>query len=610
MAADRRLAASLVTFAAALWAAGTPAGAQSIENVAIVVNEASAASQRIGSHYARTRNLPDNHVIRIRTVVNDEIDRGMYGSTIEQPIAAVLNREGLQDRILYLVLTKGVPLRITGSGGRTGTVASVDSELTLLYRKMTGRAVALNGHLPNPYFLGGRPIREARQFTRRDHDIFLVTRLDAFTVEEAIALVDRAATPSTDGRIVLDQRASLDDAVGDAWLAEAAARLRDLGHGARVVLEETGRAARNLDDVLGYYSWGSNDPQNRVRQFGMSFVPGALAATFVSTDARTMEPPPDDWVPTGSATDKGTWFRGSAQSLTGDLIRSGVAGAAGNVAEPYLDSAIRPEILFPAYLAGFNLAEAFYLAMPHLGWQTVVFGDPLCAPFRRAVLTREQIEEAVDPDTGMPGLFSERRLAVMRLMMKGAPDRALSRLLLAETRLMRNDPAGTRAALEEAVEIAPDLAHIQLQLALIYERTGEHDRALDRYRHALRVQPDNIIALNNLAYSLAVREDAPDEAHPYARRAVSLQPKNVTLIDTLGWIEHLLGNHKEAVRLFTEAVRLGTKNPEIHLHAAIAFEAAGDRAAADTQLKQALALHPALVDRDEVRALRGRLGNR
>ena len=40
-------------------------------------------------------------------------------------------------------------------------------------------------------------------------------------------------------------------------------------------------------------------------------------------------------------------------------------------------------MLFPAYLAGFNLIESFYLAIPHLSWQTIVVGDPLCAPFPR-----------------------------------------------------------------------------------------------------------------------------------------------------------------------------------------------------------------------------------
>ena len=31
------------------------------------------------------------------------------------------------------------------------------------------------------------------------------------------------------------------------------------------------------------------------------------------------------------------------------------------------------------FVQGRNLAESFYLALPHLSWQAVVLGDPLCS---------------------------------------------------------------------------------------------------------------------------------------------------------------------------------------------------------------------------------------
>jgi len=39
------------------------------------------------------------------------------------------------------MLTKDVPIRISGTSGRSGPNASVDSELTLLYRRRTGESV-------------------------------------------------------------------------------------------------------------------------------------------------------------------------------------------------------------------------------------------------------------------------------------------------------------------------------------------------------------------------------------------------------------------------------------------------------------------------------------
>ena len=125
------------------------------------------------------------------------------------------------------------------------------------------------------------------------------------------------------------------------------------------------------------------------------------------------------WVPTGDAANRASWYAGSPESLTGDLIRDGVTGVAGYVAQPFLNGTIRPQILFPAYLAGFNLVEAFYLAMPFLSWQTVVIGDPLCGPFPRKTLSRAEIEEGIDDATELPALFGKRRLAVAAELVPG-----------------------------------------------------------------------------------------------------------------------------------------------------------------------------------------------
>src|SRR4029079_10436671 len=93
------------------------AAAQSAENVAVVINENSSVSQRIGEYYARKHALPSTNVIRIKTSTDEMLDRLTYLTSIETPIAAALGRQNLQDRILYLVLTKGVPLRVSGTNG-------------------------------------------------------------------------------------------------------------------------------------------------------------------------------------------------------------------------------------------------------------------------------------------------------------------------------------------------------------------------------------------------------------------------------------------------------------------------------------------------------------
>lgn len=581
--------------------------AQSAENVALVINDNSGASQQIGDYYAQKRALPASNVVHIRTATDESIERSGYQATIEQPIVAALTRGGLLDRVLYIVLTKGVPLRITGNDGVNGTVASVDSELTLLYRRATGIAVPTIGRVENPYFAGTRPIGELHRFTRREHDLYLVTRLDAFTVEQAKALVDKAVQPATEGRIVLDQQDKLVNRTGEDWLSAAAKRLEEAGHGDRVVLEGSIRPARDIAPVLGYYSWGSNDPRNRVRNFGMGFVAGSIAAMYVSSDGRTFREPPADWVP-ADPNDRSKYFAGTPQSLAGDLIREGATGVAGHVAEPYLQSTIRPDILFPAYLAGFNLVEAFYLAMPHLSWQTVVVGDPLCAPFRKQPLKREDIDEGEDQVTTLPALFTKRRIAVLSSLSPGASVRALALLIKGEQLLTRGDRNGGRAALEQAIVDSPRLAGAHLNLALLDEQSGRFDTAAERYQRVLDVQPRNPIALNNLAYHVAVRKGMPAGALRLAEGAVAAAPQNPMFLDTLAWIQHLLGDNAAAVKTMTQALKAPSSSAEIHLHAAVIYAANGVRAVAETELQQAIRLDPSLDRSEEVAGLRTQIG--
>jgi uncharacterized protein (TIGR03790 family) len=589
-----------------LTAPASPLLAQSAENVAVVINELSADSVRIGDHYARTRGLPATNVLKVRTSVEETIDRLAYDTTIEQPLATAIKRAGLQDRILYLVLTKGVPLRITGTAGLKGTQASVDSELTLLYRRLLGQPVTRAGTIENPYYLGARELSDARPFSHREHDIYLVTRLDAFTVEQALALIDRGQAVRPEGRIVLDQRAAAESQGGDDWLTRAASRLSAAGLEQRVLLDTTSKAVRNVDAVLGRYAWGAGDPEQRTRRTGMKFVPGSIAATLASFDARTFRPPPDGWEPKPSE-NKSLWFEGSTDTLIGDLLAEGVTGVSGQVGEAFLLGAVRPEILFPAYLAGFNLAEAFYLATPVLSWQAVVIGDPLCAPFTRKLLTSAELEEPVDKSTGLPGAYANRRVAAVVAGNKDVPQAAVISMVRGTALLDADNKTAAADAFRESIKAAPKMTNWMLAVSPLLEQAAAYESAAANYREVLAAEPTNIVAMNNLAFTLAEHLHSPAEALPLARRAVALLPRNGSLIDTLAWTEHLLGNDDVAAKLIEDAVRLSPGEAEIHLHAAIIYQAVGQREKSGTALAAALRLNPQLESKEEVRQLRERL---
>ena len=64
---------------------------------------------------------------------------------------------------------------------------------------------------------------------------------------------------------------------------------------------------------------------------------------------------------------------------------------------------------------------------------------------------------------------------------------------------------------------------------------------------ALEANPQNILALNNYAYYLALRKAKPDQAVELAARVVSLSPGDANFEDTYAWTLYVAGDFEEAL---------------------------------------------------------------
>ncbi len=360
-AAELLLAVCAVAFAATSLHAQTPA------QVLVVVNRQAPVSGAIGQYYLRKRSIPPGNLCFIDLPADDDISRSTYEAGIEDPIGKFLTRRNLTESILYIVTTQGVPLRIAGSGAKLlDTSASVDSELTLLYQKLHGKAIPLAGPIDNPFFR-----KRDSPFRHPQFAMYMVTRLAGYDMADMRALVDRSLLARNTGRFVIDLRAD-NNTPGNQWLRSAALLLpKD-----RVILDDSAKVLTGIGDVVGYASWGSNDSDRRQRFLNFQWLPGAIATEFVSTDGRTFKAPPERWT-LGAWRDRSTWFFGSPQTMTADYIHEGASGASGQVYEPYLAYCPRPDFVLPAYFEGRNLAESFYMGIPGLSWMNVVIGDPL-----------------------------------------------------------------------------------------------------------------------------------------------------------------------------------------------------------------------------------------
>jgi hypothetical protein len=312
------------------------------------------------------------------------------------------------------VLTKGIPVRITGVPTPTGTMRyALDSYLAALdYGEMPG-AVRVDLNVPevfapiygergeefHAWAWANRFWNSTEPFSHATFGGYLVTRLDGWTEADAKALTtrslqaERAARAGTrpPGAILLDvprqlgfnsearppYRVILEHGAGtktvtihkeidladiDSDMQLAAQSLKD--RRIHVELQVTERFAGNRTSLMGYFSFGSNDPNfNESAYHSLMFAPGAIADTAVSTSART-------------------FLRAyGGQSFIADLIAQGATGVKGYTDEPLGQAVASPSILFDRYTRGWTMAESFYAASAFVGWEDIVIGDPLARAY-------------------------------------------------------------------------------------------------------------------------------------------------------------------------------------------------------------------------------------
>jgi tetratricopeptide (TPR) repeat protein len=135
-----------------------------------------------------------------------------------------------------------------------------------------------------------------------------------------------------------------------------------------------------------------------------------------------------------------------------------------------------------------------------------------------------------------------------------------------------------------------------LNEAMAYEKEGKYKEALPAYREILKRDPDNPVALNNVAYMMAETGSGLDEALSLANRALQKVPNNLDIADTVGWIYIKKNLSDNAIQIFKD---LTQKNPEkstYHYHLGMALFQKGDRPGAKRSLETALSKRP---DKDE-----------
>ena len=228
----------------------------------------------------------------------------------------------------------------------------------------------------------------------------------------------------------------------------------------------------------------------------------------------------------------------------------------------------------------------------------------------------------------------QEALRIAQDMQKAEPKEAAGFLLEADIELRRRRPEAAIAPLRTALQLAPSSdAAIKLHAALgaakrdaeasrlaaswIKEHPRDNafrmyqgdtalarkdfDAAESRYREVLEIQPNNALALNNVAWLMARQKRSG--ALPLAEKANAVLPNQPLLMDTLAYVLALEKQPQRAIELQKKAMALAPQNNGLRLTLARIYLENGDKASAKTELETLAKLGDKFGAQDEVKRL-------
>jgi tetratricopeptide (TPR) repeat protein len=111
-----------------------------------------------------------------------------------------------------------------------------------------------------------------------------------------------------------------------------------------------------------------------------------------------------------------------------------------------------------------------------------------------------------------------------------------------------------------------DKERIKFQLATMYDKQREYDKAESLLKEILKENPNDGSTLNYLGYMLAERGVRLDEAIRYVEQALTQEPNNPAYLDSLGWAFFKKNDFSAAEKYLLQAGEMERKDPVIQDH--------------------------------------------
>lgn len=369
------------------------------ENVLVLYNVDSSAGIEITDYYSQAH--PGVQTLGLIGVTTDEqVSADDYLNIIRPQVLAALNTD-----IDVIVTTKGLPLHIEVQQANPGTYpgwrgnvvgdpvidgdqwfnySSLESELMRIDRIASYQEMGDQFHIlsdsvfgfplfgsehqaRNPYYGASDPFRHDDPNKVALDRIRLSTRLDAFTVDDVKAMIDRsylAVVDPPNRDFIIDE----DPATFSTRMDELAVKLTDMGVTHQYDITHAAITQSVGGNVLGYVSLGTNDGPGGLggdyihSQLDLNLANGAVFASYESYNASTFDP-----------------LNSQYQALIAEWIEIGGTAALGQVWEggDGADNVTNEDLFFEYMLSGYTFAEAFAYSTLQLSYINTAIGDPL-----------------------------------------------------------------------------------------------------------------------------------------------------------------------------------------------------------------------------------------
>ena len=161
--------------------------------------------------------------------------------------------------------------------------------------------------------------------------------------------------------------------------------------------------------------------------------------------------------------------------------------------------------------------------------------------------------------------------------------------------------------MQKARETEPGESAVLTTLALTFDEAGRTSESQQTYEAALKLDPNNGLVLNNLAYLMAEHAGDLNDALTKALKARQLLPNLREASDTLGWIYLKKGWNDNAIDIFKDLVEKAPAQPTYRYHLGMALSQKGEKPEAVKELRESLKYNPSKDEREKIQQLLAKL---